>query len=250
MQRIALRLQNQGLSVWIDNEKLIPGTPVWEAELEKAIKTAGAVVVVMSPASKQSDWVRREITLAEQYHKRIFPVLADGDEESAISIRLITKQFVDIRKNEPAGLDALSINLQSYLVGNHAPAVFSYQAIEKQPSGVQKIMRSWLGRLLIGVLVGLVAGQIMAIIPDGYFGTSATFISALAAVGGFAGLLMPSNRVSLIIVTFGFIAAGLIFGLIDFEVFDANYFIGIGIFIGAPLAALFARVLYWRKVIQ
>ena len=108
MERVASRLQKQGLSVWIDNEKLIAGTPIWESEIEKALKTAGAVVAIMSPAAKQSEWVRREISLAEQNQKRIFPVLADGDEDSAITIRLITKQYVDIRKNEPAALDALA----------------------------------------------------------------------------------------------------------------------------------------------
>jgi hypothetical protein len=38
MRRIVTFLRNQGIKVWVDNEKLIPGTPIWEEEIEKAIK--------------------------------------------------------------------------------------------------------------------------------------------------------------------------------------------------------------------
>lgn len=248
MERVALRLQKQGLSVWIDNEKLIAGTPIWESEIEKALKTAGAVVAIMSPAAKQSEWVRREISLAEQNHKRIFPVLADGDEDSAITIRLITKQFVDIRKNESAALDALAVNLQAYLNGSQANLTISGPT-ERQPSGISKFIRSWLGRALIGVFVGLVAGQIMAMIPGNYEVNEITF-GVLAAAGGFTGLVMPSNRASLILVLIGFLVGGFIFTMLDPDGFDVNNLIGSGIFGGAPLAAILARILYWLKVIH
>ena len=249
MERVASRLQKQGLSVWIDNEKLIAGTPIWESEIEKALKTAGAVVAIMSPAAKQSEWVRREISLAEQNQKRIFPVLADGDEDSAITIRLITKQFVDIRKNDPAALDALAVSLHTYLEGNQANLAFS-GPMEKQPSGISKFIRSWLGRAFIGVFVGLVAGQIMAMVPDEYFTIDAIMIGVLVVAGGFTGLLLPPSRASLILVIFGFLVVGFIFSVIYQNEFGANYFIGVGIFGGAPLAAMLARILYWLKVIH
>ena len=79
--------------MWVDNEKLVPGTPIWEEEIEKAIKAASAVVVILSPDSKNSEWVRREISLADQYRTRIFPVMVRGDEDSSITIRLITRQY-------------------------------------------------------------------------------------------------------------------------------------------------------------
>ncbi len=72
MRRVVTFLRNKGIKVWVDNEKLIPGTPIWEEEIEKAIKAAPAIVVVLSPDSKNSEWVRREISLADQYRKRVF----------------------------------------------------------------------------------------------------------------------------------------------------------------------------------
>lgn len=120
MQRIAAFLRKQSINVWVDNEKLVPGTPIWEVEIEKAIKNASAVIVILSPDSKDSEWVRREISLADQYHTRIFPVLVHGDEESSITLRLITRQYVDIRRNEDVGLDSLRVALSLYLEGLEA----------------------------------------------------------------------------------------------------------------------------------
>jgi WD40 repeat protein len=115
MRRIVMFLRNRGVKIWMDNERLVPGTPIWEEEIEKAIKGAGAIVVLLSPDSKISEWVRREISYADQYRKRIFPVLVRGDEDSSITLRLITRQYVDLRQNENAGLNSLSEALQQYL---------------------------------------------------------------------------------------------------------------------------------------
>ncbi|MDX1377308.1 MAG: toll/interleukin-1 receptor domain-containing protein, partial [Anaerolineales bacterium] len=115
MRRIVKHLRAQGIKVWVDNEKLIPGTPVWEYEIEKAIKGASAIVVVLSPEAKKSEWVLREITLADQYQKRAFPILVDGRNEDSIPFRLITRQYVDIRTDESTGLNALSSAISFYL---------------------------------------------------------------------------------------------------------------------------------------
>lgn len=115
MRRIVGFLQERGIRVWLDNERLSPGTPVWEEEIEKAINAASAVVAVMSPDSKNSEWVRREISLADQNHKQIFPVLVRGDEDTSITLRLITRQYVDMRENEADGLSSLYAALSNYL---------------------------------------------------------------------------------------------------------------------------------------
>jgi hypothetical protein len=90
MRRVVTFLREQSINVWVDNEKLVPGTPIWEVEIEKAIIGAGAVLVLLSPDSNISVWVRREISFAEQYSKRIFPLLVAGDEFTSIMLRLVT----------------------------------------------------------------------------------------------------------------------------------------------------------------
>lgn len=115
MQRIVSFLRGQGLKAWVDNEKLVPGTPIWEREIEKAIDAAYAVVVVLSPDAKESVWVLNELTLADEYKKRVFPVLVRGDFRESIHFRLVTRQFVDLRTNEEKGLESLSAALSRYL---------------------------------------------------------------------------------------------------------------------------------------
>ena len=115
MRLIAKFLRSQGIKVWVDNEKLIPGTPVWEDEVENAVRDAVAIVVILSPDSKGSEWVKREMTLADQHQKRIFPVLVRGDENTSISLRLINRQFVDLRENMESGLKSLSDALSFYI---------------------------------------------------------------------------------------------------------------------------------------
>ena len=115
MRKITFFLRDQGFKVWVDNEKLIPGTPAWEESIEDAIKKAFAVIVILSPDSKNSEWVRREITYADQFDKRVFPVLIKGDEDDSLPIRLVTRQYVDLRKNEEAGLTALSAAINFYI---------------------------------------------------------------------------------------------------------------------------------------
>ena len=115
MLLIAKYLRAQRIKVWVDNEKLIPGTPIWEDEIEKAIMSASAIVVVLSPDSKNSEWVKREMTMADQNQKRVFPVLIRGDEKSSISLRLINRQFVDLRENWEVGMNLLSKALSFYI---------------------------------------------------------------------------------------------------------------------------------------
>src|SRR5689334_5646430 len=79
MSRVRDDLRAVGLRVWTD-ESLEPGTEVWELEIEKAIRGAHSLVVLLSPDSHDSEWVRNEITLADALNRRIFPMLLRGDQ--------------------------------------------------------------------------------------------------------------------------------------------------------------------------
>ena len=112
MRKIVVFLRSNGIRVWVDNEKLVPGTPVWEAEIEKALRTCSAMVVLLSPDAKQSVWVRRELSFAESYGKRIYPILVRGDSKSSLPLRLITSQFIDMRSESERALETLATALR------------------------------------------------------------------------------------------------------------------------------------------
>ena len=99
----------------MDVENLIPGSPAWEREIERAIRSAAGIIVLLSPDSNNSEWVRREVSFAEQNNKRTFPVLIRGDEDDSIPLRLSSHQRVDLRRNMANGLDELANALKDHL---------------------------------------------------------------------------------------------------------------------------------------
>lgn len=87
-------LQARNLPIWIDDE--IEHGDNWFNEINDAIKSSSAVIVMMSPGSEQSEWVHKEILLAKRYKKPIYPILLSGDEFPI----LIDIQFAKIEDNQ------------------------------------------------------------------------------------------------------------------------------------------------------
>ena len=97
MRRIRNDLVAEGLEVWTD-ESLITGSQSWKQQVERALEDAPALVVILTPNAKSSDWVREEMDYAEAHEVRIFPILAAGTTKSSVPFGFITAQWVDIRR--------------------------------------------------------------------------------------------------------------------------------------------------------
>jgi type II secretory pathway pseudopilin PulG len=80
-----------GFDVWFD-EHIEYGSN-WEQAIQRAIDTCAAFIVVMSPASAESEWVRNESAHAADRSKPIYPLLLDGEA----FLRFKTTQYVDVR---------------------------------------------------------------------------------------------------------------------------------------------------------
>lgn len=91
------RLRKEGLSVWIDREGIQPGTPSWRKTIQDAIDEASCLLVVLSPAAKTSHWVGEELTYGQTQGKRVFYVLARGDERTAVPFGYSAAQWIDMR---------------------------------------------------------------------------------------------------------------------------------------------------------
>src|SRR5579864_2653601 len=73
MRRLREDLAKAGVEVWTDEQGLEPGTPGWDTAIASAIESAACIVVLLSPDSKQSVWVGRELGYAEEHKARIIP---------------------------------------------------------------------------------------------------------------------------------------------------------------------------------
>lgn len=98
MRYLRAALEAEGFVIWVDEDQLTPSTRWWKI-IEQNIEQCAAFVVIMSPNAYESDWVEREILLAENKQRPIIPVLLAGEPWS----RLANIQHVDMR----AGLRAM-----------------------------------------------------------------------------------------------------------------------------------------------
>ncbi|MBW4438143.1 MAG: toll/interleukin-1 receptor domain-containing protein [Pleurocapsa minor GSE-CHR-MK-17-07R] len=96
MRRIAASLRAHNLGVWTD-EGIAVGTPFWSRAIEDAIRRAGCIVLLMTPAAKKSEYVDKELACADLYKVPIVPVLCDGDARTATSFLAMGAQFTDMR---------------------------------------------------------------------------------------------------------------------------------------------------------
>jgi len=102
-----------GFNVWVDVDGLTVGTPNWAEAIDAAIQHVDAVVVILSPSARESEWVNKEIIRAQAFGKPIFPVLASGDVLSAVPFTLTGVQFANMRadSDREAGFRALVTHL-------------------------------------------------------------------------------------------------------------------------------------------
>lgn len=108
--RLADRLRAEGFNVWIDNTRLRSSEDWWRA-IVLAIDACAAFVVLLTPHSDQSKWVQREITLADQRDKPIFPLLVAGDIDTPNWALFVRTQYEDVRSGDlptPAFYDKLA----------------------------------------------------------------------------------------------------------------------------------------------
>src|SRR5450432_3434874 len=84
MERVRAYLTNAGLDVWIDETGIEPGIPSWKRAIQSALRESGCLVVIFSPDANESFWVGEELNYANVQGLETFPILARGDERSAV----------------------------------------------------------------------------------------------------------------------------------------------------------------------
>ncbi|MGH2410754.1 MAG: TIR domain-containing protein, partial [Chloroflexota bacterium] len=80
VQRLCADLRRQGISGWIADHDLVPGTPSWEQALRDAIRAASAIVLITSPATRASRYLGDELRIAELYGRRVYPLWIAGEQ--------------------------------------------------------------------------------------------------------------------------------------------------------------------------
>lgn len=88
---LKLKLKRQGHDAWVDTDRLDPGLD-WRVEIDQAIKEAVAVLAIMSPEARASEYVTYEWAFAWGSETKVIPIML---RQTTLHPRLATLQYLD-----------------------------------------------------------------------------------------------------------------------------------------------------------
>jgi hypothetical protein len=180
VRKLGHGLRRRGFGTWIDDKRIDPGVEWWE-EIEQAIRDCAAFVVVMTPRSSESKWVPKEIHLALDEGKPIFPLLLHGEKFSVLGdIHYTDVSGILPRQPDDDFYERLEQKLRAR--SEEDGEVEEPESGEKEPPAPEKptpgvwsrlahlpplaiVILLLLGALLVGVLGWLVASKLLAPTP-------------------------------------------------------------------------------------
>jgi hypothetical protein len=108
VEKLAAHLVKNNAHVWVDTWELNVGDSILN-KVQQAILESGALLVVLSAASVQSEWCKRELSagLVRELEERRVIVLPALLEDCEIPLFLREKMYADFRKDFKTGLNAV-----------------------------------------------------------------------------------------------------------------------------------------------
>ncbi|MEO1290720.1 MAG: toll/interleukin-1 receptor domain-containing protein [Chloroflexota bacterium] len=160
VDQLVAKLNQAGIEVWIDKQGLIPGTSDWEQALRDAIQDSDAVLLVASPNSRSSTYVKDEIAIASASNKTIIPLWVAGKRwNDSIALGYGTIQNIDMRGNK---FDEGIQQLASLLGSSKSNELEIEKAnVAMLSSNINKIA------IFLVAVVAIVALAILLFLPDG-----------------------------------------------------------------------------------
>lgn len=154
-------LRKQGFEVWFD-KNIRTGTD-WDDAIEEQLKTADAIVLVLSKTSVASDNVKDEISYAMGLGKQVNPIKI---EECEVPMRLARKQFVDFTTmGHEAGFERLVSDLRKNLElkeSSHKISKDSFVPPKTKESSSNKAPKS--SKKIIPYLIGGLASVVIFVV--------------------------------------------------------------------------------------
>jgi hypothetical protein len=100
---LKLQLEKNGIVGWLDNEKLKIGQD-WREEIDVNIANSLAVIAIMTPEARKSEYVTYEWSFAWGKGKKIFPLML---KQTQLHPRLESLQYLDFSKRNSRPYDML-----------------------------------------------------------------------------------------------------------------------------------------------
>ncbi|NIF03963.1 toll/interleukin-1 receptor domain-containing protein [Chryseobacterium sp. Tr-659] len=105
---LKLKLEKANINCWIDSEKLKIGQE-WRQEIDDGISRSKAVIVIMTPEARKSEYVTYEWAYAWGKNKKIFPIML---KQTTLHPRLESLQYLDFTNKASRPYSELILSLQ------------------------------------------------------------------------------------------------------------------------------------------
>lgn len=101
VRRLISDLHTRGIGVWVDHERLKPGTADWDREIRRGISAAKGVIYVASEDAAASPYVGDELAVARDNHVVVYPLWARGSKWSSCApLGWGRTQYIDAREGK------------------------------------------------------------------------------------------------------------------------------------------------------
>lgn len=116
MEKMRDSMKAAGLRIWTDTAGLTSGTPDWELAIREALRASKALIYIASPDAFASRYVNGELSIADNYKLRLFPVWVRGDNwADCVPLNHIKTQFEDARSDQDGAIEKLIASLGRFL---------------------------------------------------------------------------------------------------------------------------------------
>ena len=102
-ENLTNRVRNAGFKTWVDNDELAAGED-WRSSIDESIKNAFALIVIMTPEAKASEYVTYEWAFAWGAGIKVIPILY---KNTPLHPRLEALQYLDFTSRTNRPWDAL-----------------------------------------------------------------------------------------------------------------------------------------------
>ena len=102
-QLMALQLEKSGIKSWVDTNELDVGTS-WREEIDKGIQKSAAIIVIMSPEARKSEYVTYEWAYAWGRGMKVIPIMI---KQTTLHARLQSLQYMDFTDRSKRPWDKL-----------------------------------------------------------------------------------------------------------------------------------------------
>jgi len=128
--QVVEELERRGVRCWIAPRNVRPGM-AFDDDIADAIESCRAMLLIFSSQCNESDYIRREITVAGNANKRIIPFrIEDAEPKRGLAVRLANLHWIDAFVARGRAIDEVVRSMQPSSAGTPPHASRSVESDE------------------------------------------------------------------------------------------------------------------------